>query len=74
MDAAARGGIDRAVLERLIAESGVRLTAEEADAVARSLARIQDAAATLLASLALDETSERFYRLIETDAADGTGR
>jgi hypothetical protein len=71
MSAAAGGGIDRTALARLIADSGVRLTAEEADAVARSLDRMQNAAATLLQSLSFDETAERFYRLLETDPPTG---
>jgi hypothetical protein len=70
----ARDAIDRAALASLIADSGVRLTAEEVDAVARSLDRIQSAAATLLRSSSLDETSARFYSLLESDAADGAGR
>jgi hypothetical protein len=71
MSAAAHGGIDAAALKQLIAASGVRVTSEEVDAVARSLDRIQSAAAALMQSPTLDETAERFYRLLENDAADG---
>jgi hypothetical protein len=71
MSASTRYGIDRAAVEKLIADSGARVTSEEVDAVVRSLDRIQSAAATLLHSPSFDETSERFYRLLDTDAADG---
>lgn len=75
MSAGARGGIDRvAAVEELMASRGVRISSEEVDAVVRSLARIQAAAATLLQSPSFDETSERFYRLLENEAADGAGR
>jgi hypothetical protein len=74
MGAPARAVIDRAAVEKLIAESGVSVTAEDVDAVARSLERIQNAAATLLQSLSFDETAERFYRLLDADAAGGDGR
>jgi len=67
-------GIDKATLERLMAGSGVSLSPEEADAVIRSLARFQIAAANLLQAPSFDETIEQFYRLLEIDAAsDGTG-
>jgi hypothetical protein len=71
MSAGEGGGIDKATLEGLIVGSGVRPTSEELDAVARALARIRTAAATLSQSPSFDETAERFYRLLETDAADG---
>jgi len=71
MSAAARDAIDRAALQKLIAANGVAVTAAEVDAVAGSLDRICAAAATLLRSSELDETGERFYRLLEIGAADG---
>jgi hypothetical protein len=71
MSAAAHGGIDAAALKQLIVASGVSVTSEEVDAVARSLDRIQSAAAALMKSTTLDETAERFYRLLENDVADG---
>jgi hypothetical protein len=74
MSTPAPGAIDRAALEKLIADSGVKVAAEDVDAVASSLERIQSAAATLLQSLSLDETNERFYRLLEADSANGAGR
>lgn len=64
------GGIDRATVEGRVADSGVRLTPQEVDAVVRSLARIQIAAAALLQSPLFDEAIEQFYRLLESDAAD----
>ncbi|MFZ2059157.1 MAG: hypothetical protein WAV54_17285 [Acidimicrobiales bacterium] len=70
MSAAGRGEIDRVALQKLIAASGVAVDAAEVDAVARSLDRIR-AAATLLLSSELDETGERFYRLLEIGAANG---
>lgn len=64
---------DRAALEKLIGDSGVNVTAEEVDAVAGSLDRIQSAAAAVLKSLSFDETGERFYRLLNA-ADDGVQR
>jgi len=61
--------IDKEALEKLMAGSGV-----SANAVSRSLERIQSAAATLLQPRSFDETSEHFYRLLEADAANGAGR
>jgi hypothetical protein len=69
-----RDGTNKAALEEALANSGVRLASEEVDAVARSLDRIQIAAATLLRSPSFDETSERFYRLLDIDASDGVDR
>lgn len=74
MSVPARGAVDRAALEKLIAESGVSVTAEDVDAVARSLERVQSAAAILLRSMSFDETAERFHRLLDADAAAGAGR
>jgi hypothetical protein len=74
MGAPARTAIDRAAVEKLIAASGVSVTAEDVDALARSLDRVQNAAATLLQSLSFDETGERFYRLLDADAAGEDGR
>jgi hypothetical protein len=70
MIAHSHGGIDRATVEGRVADSGVRLTPQEVDAVVRSLARIQIAAAALLQSPLFDQTIEQFYRLLESDAAD----
>jgi hypothetical protein len=72
MSAPAHGVTDRAALKKLIADSGVKVTAEDVEAVARSLDRIQAAVAPFLQSLSFDETGERFYRLLN-DAADGAG-
>lgn len=69
-----RDGIDRAALQELLADSGVKVTSEEADVLARSLARIRIAAMTLLRATPFDETSERFYRLLEMDAAEDGGK
>jgi hypothetical protein len=73
MSAGMRGGISEAALEEVLAASGVKITSEDAEAVARSLLRIQAAAATLLQSLSFDETVERFYRLLDTGTAGGAG-
>jgi hypothetical protein len=74
MSASARNAVDRSALEKFISESGVEVTAADVEAVARSLERIESAAATLLRSLPFDETNERFYRLLETDSAGGARR
>jgi hypothetical protein len=74
MSVPAGGAANRAALEQVIADIGVSVNADDVDAVARSLDRIQNAAATLLQSLSFDETDERFYRLLETDALDDAGR
>ncbi len=66
-------GIDLAALEKVLTSSGVKISPQDIDAVARSLARIYDAAAALFPSCALDETAERFFRLLEDDGADGAG-
>lgn len=73
MSARRHGDIDPATIERLLAVGGVRCSAQEADRVARLLARIQDAAAALLQSLPFDATGEQFDRLLESDA-DEAGR
>jgi len=63
------GGIDKTTLEKALSSSGVKVTSEDVDAVARSLAGIEPAAAALCRSLSFEETSELFYRLLEGDAA-----
>jgi len=74
MSASAPGAVDIAALEKVIADTGVKVTTADVEAVARSLERIQGAAATLLKSVPFDETNEYFYRLLEDDTADGAGR
>ena len=74
MDHAVSGLVDRAALERLIAASGVAVASKEIDAVARSLERIQTAAAVLMQSLAFDDAGERFYRLLGDEALTGRDR
>ena len=71
MSAQRHGHIDPATVERLLADSGVRCSVQEVERVARSLARIQDAAAVLLQELSFDATSEQFYDLLESDADEG---
>lgn len=63
------GGIDKTALEKVLSASGVKVTSEDVDAVARSLARIESAATALCRSLSFDDTAERFYRLLEGDPA-----
>jgi hypothetical protein len=63
------GDIDKTALEKALSSSGVKVTSEDIDAVARSLARIESAAAALCRSLPFDETSEHFFRLLEGDTA-----
>jgi hypothetical protein len=74
MSAEMRWTIGEAALEEVLAASGVKVTREDAEAVARSLSRIEAAATTLLHSLPFDETVERFYRLLDTGAAEGIGK
>jgi hypothetical protein len=69
-----RDGIDRATLQKLMASAGVKPVSEEVDAALQSLARIQVAAASLLQSPSFNEIGERFYRLLEIDAAGEAGR
>lgn len=64
---------DNAALEQVLAASGVKITSQDADAVARALTRINAAAVTLLASLSFDDTIERYYRLLENDPAERSG-
>ena len=66
--------IARTSVEAAAARSGVRISPPEADAVVRSLARIEDAAATLLQVAAFDATIEEFQRLLARDADEDGGR
>jgi hypothetical protein len=74
MSAPAGDAANRAALQKVIADLGVSVNAADVDAVARSLDRIQGAAASLLPSPSLDETSERYYRLLEADIPGEAGR
>jgi hypothetical protein len=74
MSVPASDAATKAALEKVIADSGVNVNADDVDAVARSLDRIQSAAAILLRFLSFDDTSERYYRLLETDARNEAGR
>jgi hypothetical protein len=73
MSAAMRWSIGKAALEEVLAASGVKVTPEDAEAVGRSLTRVEAAAAKLLQSPSFDETVERFYQLLDTRAAGGAG-
>jgi hypothetical protein len=57
-----------AALAAILAASGVTVSADDIGPVARSLARIERAAATLLTP-SFDDTNERFYRLLENEDA-----
>jgi hypothetical protein len=68
-------GVDRAAaLRALVGDTGVSVTPAEAQALVQSLARVQAATATLLRQPSFDETVERFYRLLESDAGKGSQR
>lgn len=68
-------GVDRAAaLRALVADTGVSVSPAEADAMVQSLARFQAALASLLHQPSFDETIERFYRLLETGAAQEVSR
>jgi hypothetical protein len=66
MSAKARDDISEAALAAVLAACGVMVSPEELGPVARSLARMQDAA-VLLQLPSFDDTNERFYRLLEDD-------
>jgi hypothetical protein len=74
MSVPAGDAANRAALQKVIADLGVSVNADDVDAVARSLDRIQGAAASLLQSLSFDETGERYYRLLEAYVPGGAGR
>jgi hypothetical protein len=75
MTAGADDGVDRAAaLRALVGDTGVSVTLAEAQAMVQSLARVHAATASLLRQPSFDETVERFYRLLETDAAEGSLR
>ena len=74
MSAAMRWSIGKAALEEVLAASGVKVTPEDAEAVGRSLSRVEAAAAKLLQSPSFDETVEHFYRLLDTATAEGIGK
>ncbi len=67
-----RNHLDPESLESLFAASGVAVTREDIEAVARSVARINQAAAALFATLSFDETVEQFYRLLNVPAEKGS--
>jgi hypothetical protein len=69
MSARARGEIGEAALTEVLAATGVAVSADDIGPVARSLARIERAAASLRPP-SFDDTNERFFRLLEDD---GTG-
>ena len=68
MSAKARDDISEAALAEVLAAGGVAVSADDVRPVARSLARIERAAA-LLRPPSFDHTNERFYRLLENDGA-----
>jgi hypothetical protein len=74
MGAEVAGEIDGKTVEGLVAASGVKLTAPEVDAVVRAVARIKRSASLLLPPSLFDQTSEHFYRLLESDAAGEAGK
>jgi hypothetical protein len=68
-------GLDRAAtLRAFVADTGVSVSPAEAEGLVQSLARVQAAAASLLRPPSFDETIERFYRLLESGAANGAPR
>jgi len=73
MSAGERDGPAGQTFEEVINNSGVKVTPQEAETVARSLARIQAAAAVLQRSRSFDDTGEQYYRLLDRNAAGETG-
>ena len=63
--------MDSRVLLQVMTASGVKVTADEAEVVARSLAPIEHAASELLSSLSLDISVAQFAGLLESDTAAG---
>jgi hypothetical protein len=73
MSAGERDGPGGKTVEEVITNSGVKVTPQEAEAVARSLPRIRAAAAILQRSRSFDDTGEQYYRLLDRDAAGEPG-
>ena len=71
MSAGGRGGIDKQALVEILAANGVNATPDDAEAALRALTRIHAATASLLEPQALDDTAERFGRLLENDGGTG---
>jgi DNA-binding GntR family transcriptional regulator len=69
MSAKARDDLSEAALAEVLAASGVNAGPEDIGPVARSVARIRDAAVALRPP-SFDDTNERFYRLLEDDGAE----
>jgi DNA-binding GntR family transcriptional regulator len=63
-----RAEFSAAALMAMLAASGVTADASDVGSVARSLARMERAAA-LLQTPSFDDTNERFYRLLAHDGA-----
>jgi hypothetical protein len=70
----AGNGIDKAALAKVVAESGVSVTAAELEALAGPLERIRAAAATLLQPISIDEAPESFRQQLEGDGDGGAER
>ena len=68
MSAKARNDISEVALAEILAASGIAVSSDDIGPVARSLGRIERAAA-LLRPPSFDDTNERFYRLLENDGA-----
>jgi hypothetical protein len=68
MSAKERGDIGEAALAEVLAARGITVGPEDIGPVARSLARIEHAAASLPAP-SFDDADERFLRLLEDDGA-----
>jgi hypothetical protein len=75
MSAGEGDGVDHAAaLRAVVAETGVSVSPAEAAAMVQSLTRFQAALAGLLHQPSFDETIERFYRLLDTGAAQRASR
>jgi hypothetical protein len=68
MSAKAGNEISEAALAEVLTATGISVGPEEIGAVAGLLARIRQAAVSL-GSPSFDDTSERFYRLLEDDGS-----
>jgi hypothetical protein len=68
MNAKTRDPVSEAALADVLTATGVNVGAEDIGPVARSLTRVEQAAA-LLSAPTFDDTNERFYRLLEDDGA-----
>jgi hypothetical protein len=67
-------GLAGKTVEEVISDSGVKVTPQEAEAVARALGRIKAAAKILQRSRSFDDTAEQYYRTLDRNGAGEGGK